>query len=130
MWTIPGIQHDDHINAMHVMKQKGPAVKNSSNIFIMCLKQYYAHLFVQEMETQLTAKAVLCGFRPLFLIKNCLLQRTSFGVNNYQFSSMDVQPKTYLRLIAYFKGTVENNDLCIIPITNSKDQLLNLQNDE
>ena len=127
MWTIPDIQQDDHIRALRAMKEMGPGVRNSNNVFIMCLKQYYAHLFVEEMETQLTASAVLAGFRPLFLIKNCLLQKTNFGVNGYQFSSMDKQPKTYLRLVAYFSGSVEGGDLVVVPLANRDNQLLSLR---
>ena len=127
MWTIPEVQQEDHVRAMKAMKELGPAAKNASNIFLMTLKQYYAHLFLEEMETQLTAKAILAGFRPLFLIKNCLLQKTKFGINNHQFSTMDKQPKSYLRLCAYFKGSEKNGDLCVIPIANEHGRLLSLK---
>jgi hypothetical protein len=79
------------------------------------------------METTLTAKAILAGFKPLFLIKNCLLQSTKFGINNHQFSTMDKQPKSYLRLCAYFKGSEREGNLTIIPITNSEGRLLSLK---
>jgi hypothetical protein len=127
IWTIPELQRDDHVRAMEAMKEMGPGAKNSSNVFLMTLKQYYAHLFVQEMETTLTAKAILAGFKPLFLIKNCLLQSTKFGINNHQFSTMDKQPKSYLRLCAYFKGSEREGNLTIIPITNSEGRLLSLK---
>lgn len=127
IWTIPDIQRDDHVSAMQAMKQMGPGAKNASNVFLMTLKKYYANLFVDEMETALTARAILAGFKPLFLIKNCLLQKTPYGINNYQFGSMDKQPKSFLRLCAYFKGSEHDGTLCIIPIQNSQGHLLALK---
>ena len=80
------------------------------------------------MKSDLVVKARMAGYFPLFLMKNCLLQKSAaFGKNGWQFSSMDKRPKSYLALVAFYKGKEEDGTLSVITLSNKNDELLTLE---
>ena len=116
-----------HIHGLGSMKMMGPMARNRNNVCLMTLKNSYCFVFLNQMESDLVGRARLAGFHTLWLIKNCLLQKSeSFGLNGYQFSTLDKQPKSYLHLVGFHKGSVEGGDLRIIPLTNSSNEFLRL----
>ena len=122
-WTIPPSQRQQNHASMEFLKDHGPVY--NSGIGFLNLKQNYAQVFLHNMESDLVVKARLAGFYPLFLIKNCLLQESrNFGVNGWQFSTMNKRPKSYLTLLGFWKGSEDNGDLTIISVTNAKNQLI------
>lgn len=125
-WSIPEPQMHNHDTACQYMKENGPFVANSTNVPILTLKNAYSYHFVQNMKTALVAKARKAGFHPLFVLKNCYLQQTKFGVNNSQFSTIDKNPKSFLQLVGFTRGTEENGDLTIIVLENKNKQLLRI----
>ena len=126
LWTIPEEQLDNHLDALKFMKDNGPVVFNSNNICLMNLKNEYAHVFLTTMRSRLVAKARLQGYHPLWLIKNCLLQSSNYGINGCQFSSMDKHPKTWLSLVGFCKGNPQDNNFSLVTLTNAKDELLSI----
>jgi hypothetical protein len=117
----------DHQLGMTFMMSHGPAI--NQNMLLLSLKQKYVHVFLGNMESDLMEKARLAGFLPVFLIKNALLQKTAkFRVNGYQVSTMDMHPKSYLLLVAFYKGKEANGTLEIITLTNDKKQFMVLAN--
>jgi hypothetical protein len=80
-----------------------------------------------SVEMELMARARLLNFLPLYCLKNCIIQETNrFGLNNYQLSTMDKAPKSYLVLVAFYRGS--GDSLEVIPIVNSARQFLALHN--
>ena len=105
----------------------GPAI--NQNMLLLSLKQVYVHVFLGNMESDIMEKARLAGFLPVFLIKNAYLQRSAkFGLNGYQVSTMDMHPKSFLLLVAFYKGKLENDTLEIITLTNKEKQFMVLPN--
>ena len=77
------------------------------------------------MASELVGNARLAGYRPVFLMKNMLLQKSAnFGYRDYQFSSLDRLPKSYLTLVAFVKGSEEEGNLSMVVLTNQRDELL------
>ena len=129
LWTIPEAQRQDHLDALEFMRHSGPVVKGSPNVCLLSVKNAYAHYFLQGMSSGLVASARMNGYQPLWLIRQCLLQRsTTFGRNGWQFSTMDMQPKSYIALAGFCKGSEEGGDLKVITLTNRKDNFLALSN--
>ena len=80
------------------------------------------------MKSSLVIQARLAGYQPVFLLKNALIQRSyNFGVNGYQFSSLDKRPKSYLALVGFSKGTTKDNDFSLITLTNRRNELLTIR---
>ena len=128
-WSIPDLQKGAHEDALRFMKEHGPIVTNSDNVALLCLKNAYAHTFVNQMKTQLVANAILAGFQPVWVIKNCLLQKAkSFGINGYQFSSLDKNPKSFIHLVGFCSGNAKDNNLRIIVLKNNEDEFLTINN--
>jgi len=81
------------------------------------------------VSTDLVASAKQAGFQPLFLLKNALCQKVTkknFGVNMHQFSTLNLQPKSYLVLAAFCSG--QGNNLKVISITGPTGDFLTLPN--
>jgi hypothetical protein len=113
----------EHQLGMNFMMSHGPAI--NQNMLLLSLKQKYVHVFLGNMESDLMEKARLSGFLPVFLIKNAYLQKSAkFGINGYQVSTMDMSPKSYLLLVAFYKGNIENDTLEIITLTNQDKQFM------
>lgn len=125
-WSIAQPFKDSHSDAMKYMASNGPVFENSS-CFYLSLKQEYVHVFLRNMETDLVAKARLCGFKPLFLLKNAIIQATSnFGLNGQQVTTIDILPKSYLCLVGFFKGKGDN--LQIITLKNQSNKFMVIAN--
>jgi len=125
-WTVAQPFLDSHTDAMKWMASHGPVFQNSS-CFYLSLKQEYVHVFIRNMETELVAKARLCGFKPLFLLKNAICQQTShYGLNGQQITTINIQPKSYLCLVGFFKG--KGDSLQIITLKNQRDNFMVIAN--
>ena len=128
LWTIPEAQRADHAKALEFMKEHGPVLPNSNSLCLMTLKNEYVHAFVNQMGTQLVAKARLAGYHPIWLMKNCFLQKTPYGLNGYQFSSLNKSPKSYIHLCGFCKGSEEEGNLRIVVLANKNNQFLSITN--
>jgi hypothetical protein len=127
-WSIPNDQLQDHEEALAWMRANGPIVPGSKDLVILNLKQTYAYIFLIAMKSSLVIQARLAGYQPVFLLKNALIQRSyNFGVNGYQFSSLDKRPKSYLALVGFSKGTTEDHDFSLITLTNRRNELLTIR---
>ena len=110
-WSIADCFQEEHKDAMEWMTNNCAAFPNNNTLFLS-LKNEYATVFLRNMESPVVAKARLSGFRPLFLIKNAIVQQTDmFGINGWQVTSINLKPKTFLALIGFFKGTGDNLQL-------------------
>lgn len=127
-WSIPEDQLQDHEEALTWMRANGPVVPGSKDLVILNLKETYAYIFLIAMKSSLVIQARLAGYQPVFLLKNALIQRSyNFGVNGYQFSSLDKRPKSYLALVGFSKGTTKDNDFSLITLTNRRNELLTIR---
>ena len=128
IWSIPPDVRAHHSETLEWMKDNGPVLHGG--IGYLSLKQDYAHVFLHNMSSDLVVRGRIAGFFPIFLMKNCLLQRTkqAFAVNGYQFSSMNKKPKSYMTLVGFYKGKEEDGTLSVITITNTKNELLTIYN--
>ena len=82
---------------------------------------------MRNMTSDLVAKARLTGCMPLFLMKNAICSSTrDFGLNGYQMSTLNLQPKSYLALVGFFKG--QGEDLQVITLTNEENKLIVIDN--
>ena len=125
-WTIADVFKHKHRDAMEWMARNGAVLPNNSTLFLS-MKQEYATVFLRNMESEMVAKARLAGYQPLFLMKNAIIQKTDrFGVNGTQVTTINVQPKSYLALVGFFKGKGE--DLKIITLKNGQDNFMVIDN--
>jgi hypothetical protein len=128
-WSIPEEQLPAHRDALEWMKYNGRVLHGSSDILLLSLKQAYAHVFLHAARSDLVVKARMAGFQPVWLIKNCLLQKNSaYGINGYQFSSLDKPPKSYMSLVGFTTGKQEDGTFRLITLTNNKKEFLSLKN--
>lgn len=130
-WTIPESHRQTHNDAIHKMDDIGPILPGTLGpmAVLLTLKRNYAYVFTNTMKSNLVVKAKKAGFSPLWLMKYVLLQKCgNFGVNGWQFSSLDKQPKSYLSLAGFYKGTVEDGNLTIITLTNAENEFLSIEN--
>jgi hypothetical protein len=129
-FAIPDLQMDAHVEACEIMSSIGPGCSNMRNAYQLSLKQAYAHHFLTVMSSEIVATMMEKGWAPLWLMKNCLLAKTDriYAPSGYYFSSLDKTPKSYLHLVGFFRGTKENNNLCIVTLTNNSNQFLRIAN--
>lgn len=128
-WTIPEQHREEHNEALQYMLTNGPVVKGCATpeVTLLTLKKEYAHVFLAGMKSQLVVKARMAGFHPIWLMKNALLQKSqAFGINGWQFSSLDKSPKSYLSLVGFYKGTEADGNLSIITLTNQNNEFLSV----
>ena len=125
-WTVVDVFKHKHQDAMEWMARNA-AVLTDKTTFFLSLKQDYATVFLRNMESELVAKARLAGFQPPFLMKNAIIQKTEkFGVNGTQVTTINIQPKSYLALIRFFKGNGDN--LQVITLKNEAENFMVLDN--
>jgi hypothetical protein len=129
IWTIPSSQREEHKEALEYMRMHGPVVKGKAPVTLLSLKNVYTHYFLQGMSSPLVCAARMAGFQPLWLMRNCLLQKSNFGKNGWQFSSIDKTPKSYISLVGFCKGSEEKHNLRVITLTNRNNKFLALSND-
>ena len=126
-WTVSEYYQNDHTDAMKWMRNSKGPVFNINDSYYLSLKQEYATVFTRNMESPLMAKARLAGFNPLFLLKNAIIQETHlFGLNGHQVTTIDIKPKSYLALVAFYKGS--GKDLQIITLTNESNNVMVIRN--
>lgn len=129
-FVIPEEQLNAHREAVNFMELHGPCVHGSAGngVALLSLKQAYAHVFVSTMQSELVVQARKAGYHPLWLIKNCLCQTSArFGINGYQFSTLDKRPKSYLSLVAFYKGGTNGEPLIMVTLTNNSNEFLKLK---
>ena len=125
-WTVAQTFLHKHRDAMEWMASNSAVLPNKTTFFLS-LKQEHSTVFLRNMESEMVARARLAGFQPLFLMKNAIIQKTAkFGVNGTQVTTINVQPKSYLALVGFFKG--KGNDLKIITIKNEQDNFMVIDN--
>lgn len=125
-WTIPDLGMDDHLFATEWMKKNGPVMPNG--LFYLSMKEEYCTVFLRNMGSELVAQARSAGFLPLFLIKNVICGRTAkFGVNGQQFTTINLAPKSYLALVAFYQE--KDGELNLITIKNNQDTFMVMRND-
>jgi hypothetical protein len=124
LWCIPKERREEHLRVMKFCQEQGPMLFNSTQVNLLTLKNAYCHVFLGQMESPLVGAAILNGWRPLWMLKNCFLQKTEYGIRGYQFSTLDKSPKSFMTLIGFFKGSEENHDLKIITLENHNHQFL------
>jgi len=126
-WTIAAGARWENNDAKSFMKQNGPVLASGHSL--ISLKGTCVNVFLNLMSTDLMARAKQAGFQPLFLLKNALCQKVTkknFGVNMHQFSTLNLQPKSYLVLAAFYSG--QGNNLKVISITGPTGDFLTLPN--
>ena len=125
LWTIPPVDQHSHNEAVTFLAGNGGYIPHS-NVGYLSLKSKYSFAFLKWMTSSIVARAREAGWSPLFLIKNVLLQRNDvYGVRDHIFTSIDLQPRSYLALVGFFKGTTAT-DVSVITINNSNNELLSL----
>jgi len=121
-WTVADCFCEEHSEAMQWMAENCAAFPGKTT-FYLSLKNEYAHVFLKNMESVLVAKARLAGFRPLFLMKNAIVQKKSnYGLNGHQVTSINIKPRSYLALVGFFKGGEDN--LQLITLKNQQNQFM------
>jgi hypothetical protein len=79
------------------------------------------------MQSELVGAARRAGFFPVFALKNAIIQKSpKFGLNGYQLSTINLQPKSYLAMIGFVKGAAPN--LQFITLTNSQNKVMVIAN--
>jgi hypothetical protein len=63
----------------------------------------YVFVMMAFLTSPVVKVARIYGFYPLFLIKNCLLQKSKYGRNGIQFASVDTQAKTSIILCGFWR---------------------------
>ena len=125
-WTVAECFKHQHQDAMQWMASNAAVLPNKSTM-LLSLKQECATVFLRNMQSELVAKARLAGFQPLFLIKNAIVQKTGrFGINGHQISTINLQPKSCLALVAFFRGS--GDDLQIITLKNEEEEFMVIDN--
>jgi len=125
-WAIPDAQKEDHHQAMKFLKNCGPMVKQSDNVGHLNLKDHYAFHFIKQMQSSLVARARLAGFSPIWLMKNCLLYKSAYGSNGYQFTSLNKNPKSFIHMCGFCKGSEKDGNLPIVVLANQNNEFLAL----
>ena len=126
-WSLSEFQLRKHTAAMEFMPQHGPTFPNKKAYFLN-IKNEYATVFLRNMKSDLVAKAGLAGWMPLFLMKNAIISKTKqFGLNGVQVTTVNLQPKSYLAMVGFFKGN--DKDLQIITLTDVEKKLVVIEND-
>lgn len=116
-------QLQKHRDAIPFLSNHGPMI--NGGVMLLSLKNAYIQVFLRNMTSGHTIKARMMGYQPLFLMRNCLLQQNhNYGINGCQLSSMNMKPKSYITFAGYYKGSLEEKNLHIIGMTNSRNNLL------
>jgi len=76
----------------------------------MTVYKSYVSVLISFLNSPIVKKARIYGFFPLFLIKNCLLQKTNFGKKNMQFATIDKDAKTSILLAGFWTMKHNNRD--------------------
>jgi hypothetical protein len=74
----------------------------------MTVYKSYVSVLISFLNSPIVKKARIYGFHPIFLLKNCLLQKTDFGKNKMQFSTIDKKAKTSILLVGFW--TMKHDD--------------------
>lgn len=125
-WLVADSALAEHKLGMQYMAQHGPVMEDNQTYYLS-LKKEYCTVFLRNMQSELVAAARRAGFFPVFALKNGLCQHsTRFGINGWQITTINLQPKSYLALVAFVKGKAPN--LQIITLTNANSQVMVLAN--
>ena len=93
----------DHREALKWFHDYGCGVGGSGPFFKCSFFGPYVHVLESFLTSPIVKVARIYGFWPLFLIKNFLLQQTRFGVNGMQFSSVNMNARTSIMLIGFWR---------------------------
>lgn len=100
-WCLDESQRVDHEDAMSWFQESCCSLKN--DWFFLSLYNHYASTFIAIMNSNVVKMGRMLGFRPIFLLRNCLLARTGFGVRNYHFTSVDRGARSSLMLVGFWR---------------------------
>jgi hypothetical protein len=103
-FCIHETQNEQHNTALNWFEQHSCGLKNE--FFKLVLYDAYAYTFLHFMNSTMVRMARIHGFRPLFMLKNCILQRDNrFGKNGYKFASCNKKkgPKSTLILLGFWR---------------------------
>lgn len=123
-FVVPHGAWQSHKDAFDHMNQYGPALGNEKNqVLLLSLKQIYVMCFERYMSSPLMAAARQADWKPLFLLKTCIVTASDrFGVNGYQVTTVDKHPKSYMLLAAFYKGKGDN--VRIITLTDEANNFM------
>ena len=117
-WALRENQLSDHYEAMDQWDNFGAGL--GGGFFKLVLYGKYAHVFVNFMNSMLVQKGRLSGFYPLFLMRNCINQKSGYGTRNHQFASIDKGAKSSLILLGFFRMANEDvNTLELVSLRSS-----------
>lgn len=108
-WTIAEQFVEEHLEAMEWMAGGGGVALEDGKSLYLSLKDEYATVFLSQITQHFVAGARLSGWQPLFLIKNAIVYYSKqFGINGYQLSTINKNPRSFLLLVGFFRGSGEN----------------------
>lgn len=104
-----------HRNALAWMNDHGCGIGGG---FLKCtFYKGYVTVLMSFLNSPIVKKARCFGFRPLFIIKNCLLARSRFGVRGMQFVTVDKDAKSSILLAGFWRMKQDDrNQLELIAI--------------
>lgn len=123
-WVVPSNSFTEHQAAMRQLTSLGGMA--ADNVAVLSLKGSYAWTFVNSMKSPLVGYARAAGYSPLYVLKNCLLQKNKFHASKAAFSTINLKPKSYLVLVGFWKNNGPNQQPSIVSMTNSERELLML----
>jgi hypothetical protein len=74
-----------------------------SEFYILTLNGGYAAAFRAFNTCPMTLHARACGFRPIFCMTNVICQKSTWGVNNHRFVSVNQGSVSFLCMLGYWK---------------------------
>ena len=93
----------EHREALKWFHDYGCGVGGSGPFFKCSFFGPYVHVLESFLTSAIVKVARIYGFWPLFLVKNFLLQQTKFGVKGMQFSSVNMNARTSVMLIGFWR---------------------------
>ena len=115
-----------HDMALDNLRRNGGAVENS-NCLDITLKGVYSGHFIRTMSSNLVAVARERGFQPVWIVKNLALLKSPYGRNNIQFSTISLQPRSYVALLGFSKlanGRNPDGPVTIVSLVSTMEELL------
>jgi hypothetical protein len=100
-WMYHESQVNDHTEACAWFNEHNCGLGN--DFFLLSMFNQVASAYLLFMQSRLVQMARMLGFRPLFLMRNTLLQHSKFGVRGYHFSSCDKGARSCLLLVGFWR---------------------------
>jgi hypothetical protein len=97
-----------HRSAVTWMSEHGCGVGGAFHKFI--LYKGYVGVLLHFLTSPSVKQARIYGFHPLFIMKNCLLAKSTFGVRGISFVTCDKSAKTSILLVGFWRMKHSNPD--------------------